>query len=392
MESLSDEQKLFSRWNLVLGVLHISLAIFIFIETLKYPWETPIEIVYSNWSNTDGDTCSAESPCYITEEKYIVNDGVNIGLLIPFFSFISGNHHLYAALFTEKYIDTVSDNGFANPYRAFDYLISSSLMIVVAAILFKAPPDLGFLFVVAGTQAATILVGFCLELMHTKQGDHTDRPPYFWSVFIGIMIVYAFLWAALLMPFYFAVQDAPPVVIFFILYLLESFLRFPIQFVLSDIKKAWKRFRKDSRSNNETIKEKIIEDEFGWMALSAESKLPLLVLFYFGVVARSDSVLFGTPTDKVESGNTGPSDSNLRALFGLTVGASILLEIILRFDPGLTREWPLPDKGGNVCKEFLKMLLFSPIRLLDFLGIRPFVLLLAVVVVLWGLAFGLGFK
>lgn len=384
------QEKLFSRWNLVLGVLHISLAIFIFIETLKYPWETPIEIVYSNWSNTDGDTCSAESPCYITEEKYTVNDGVNIGLLIPFFSFISGNHHLYAALFTKKYIETVSDNGFANPYRAFDYLISSSLMIVVAAILFKAPPDLGFLFVVAGTQAATILVGFCLELMHTKQGDHTDRPPYFWSVFIGIMIVYAFLWAALLMPFYFAVQDAPPVVIFFILYLLESFLRFPIQFVLSDIKKAWKRFRGTGGSVVTGNKEKIIEDEFGWMALSAESKLPLLVLFYFGVVARSDSVLFGTPTDKVESGNTGPSDSNLQFLFGFTVGASILLEIILRFDPGLTQEWPLPDKGGNVCKEFLKKLLFIP-KSLNFLGIRPFVLLLAVVVVLWGLAFGLGF-
>lgn len=360
MELPQDEQKLFSRWNLVLGVLHISLAIFIFIETLKYPWETPIEIVYSNWSNTDGDTCSAESPCYITEEKYIVNDGVNIGLLIPFFSFISGNHHLYAALFTEKYIDTLKNNGFANPYRAFDYLISSSLMIVVAAILFKAPPDLGFLFVVAGTQAATILVGFCLELMHTKQGDHTDRPPYFWSVFIGIMIVYVFLWAALLMPFYFAVQDAPPVVIFFILYLLESFLRFPIQFVLSDIKKAWKRFRGTSGSGVMDNKEKIIEDEFGWMALSAESKLPLLVLFYFGVVARSDSVLFGTPTDKVESGNTGPSDSNLRALFGLTVGASILLEIILRFDPGLT-SW-------------------------------GFKILLLGVVVLWGLAFAFGFK
>ena len=227
--------------------------------------------------------------------------------------------------------------------------------------------------------------------MHKEQDDHTDRPPYFWSVFIGIMIVYAFLWAALLMPFYFAVQDAPPVVIFFILYLLESFLRFPIQFVLSDIKKAWKRFRGTGGSVVTGNKEKIIEVEFGWMALSAESKLPLLVLFYFGVVARSDSVLFGTPTDKVESGNTGPSDSNLRALFGFTVGASILLEIILRFDPGLTQEWPLPDKGGNVCKEFLKKLLFIP-KSLNFLGIRPFFLLLLGVVVLWGLAFYFGFK
>ena len=184
---------------------------------------------------------------------------------------MSGNHHLWTALNADTYLK----DG-ANPYRAFDYLISSSLMIVVAAVLFKAPPDLGFLFCAAGVQAATILVGFCLDVASPIPDGRCN---YFWRVFGGIMIVYAFLWAALLMPFHFSLDDAPIVVVFFVGYVIESFLRFPIQFVLPEIKSLFNQ----SCSKIEIKENRKIDDEYGWMALSAESKLPLLVLFYFGM-------------------------------------------------------------------------------------------------------------
>lgn len=324
--------ELFSRWSAVLGVLHLVLSTFVINETLKYPWKTPLEIVYSNWTQEDGSQCSETSPCYITEEKYIVNDGVNIGLLIPFFSLISGFHHIYTALWTDTYVKQIENLNGANPYRAFDYLFSSSLMIVVAAVLFKAPPDLGFLFTVAGVQAATILVGFCLEIIGRDPHNYC-----FWAVFTGIMIVYTFLWASLLMPFYFSVQGAPSVVILFILYLLESFLRFPIQFVLPELKVLWNKvFHKTPEIKTRYLESKILEAEFGWMALSAESKIPLLVLFYFGVVARSGSVLFGIPDDKeVKDVNAGPNDEELRIVFILTVIASLLCEILIRYAPDL---------------------------------------------------------
>jgi len=198
------DKKVFARWNAVLGIAHIFLAVFVLAETLKYPWRTPINIQYSKWTQAKGnedEACSAETPCFINEESNQINDGFNIGLLIPFFSFISGNHHLYAAIFTEDYVDKIKDSKGANPYRAFDYLFSSSLMIVVASVLFKAPPDLGFLFLAASVQAATILVGFCLELL-------TRREEFFWPIFAAICIVYVFLWTSLLMPFSLAVEDA----------------------------------------------------------------------------------------------------------------------------------------------------------------------------------------
>lgn len=331
--------KVFARWNAVLGIAHIFLAVFVLAETLKYPWRTPINIQYSKWTQADGnedEACSAETPCFINEESNQINDGFNIGLLIPFFSFISGNHHLYAAIFTEDYVDKIVYLKGANPYRAFDYLFSSSLMIVVASVLFKAPPDLGFLFLAASVQAATILVGFCLELL-TRDED------YFWSIFAAICIVYVFLWTSLLMPFSLAVEDAPAVVTLFILYLLESFLRFPIQFVLPELKKLYRRIRSGSKgaySQMNNDEQEILNNEFGWMALSSESKIPLLVLFYFGVVARHDSVLFGEPTDTVDSSASGPDDDKLVLIFFGTVIASILLEIVLRFAPALDGVWP----------------------------------------------------
>lgn len=268
----AEEKRSFAIWNLILGIVHVGLAMFILIETLEYPWETPLDIEYSKWTQRSGDEderCSAETPCFINEKEHVVSDGVNIGLLIPFFSFVSGNHHLWTALNADTYLK----DG-ANPYRAFDYLISSSLMIVVAAVLFKAPPDLGFLFCAAGVQAATILVGFCLDV---ASPSHDERCDYFWPIFGCIMIVYAFLWAALLMPFHFSLDDAPIVVVFFVGYVIESFLRFPIQFVLPEIKTLFKHGGIEIGPNRK------IDDEYGWMALSAESKLPLLVLFYFGM-------------------------------------------------------------------------------------------------------------
>lgn len=350
---MAASRELFSRWSAVLGVLHLALSTFVINETLKYPWKTPLEIVYSNWTQEDGSQCSETSPCYITEEKYIVNDGVNIGLLIPFFSLISGFHHIYTALWTNTYVNEIKYLKGANPYRAFDYLFSSSLMIVVAAVLFKAPPDLGFLFTVAGVQAATILVGFCLEIIGRDPHNYC-----FWAVFIGIMIVYTFLWASLLMPFYFSVQGAPSVVILFILYLLESFLRFPIQFVLPELKVLWNKvFHKNREIKTlnleaEILEAEILEAEFGWMALSAESKIPLLVLFYFGVVARSGSVLFGIPDDKeVKDVNAGPNDEELRIVFILTVIASLLCEILIRYAPDLK------NKNGHFSYAWIFVLL-----------------------------------
>ena len=348
---MAASRELFSRWSAVLGVLHLALSTFVINETLKYPWKTPLEIVYSNWTQEDGSQCSETSPCYITEEKYIVNDGVNIGLLIPFFSLISGFHHIYTALWTDTYVDEIENLKGANPYRAFDYLFSSSLMIVVAAVLFKAPPDLGFLFTVAGVQAATILVGFCLEIIGRDPHNYC-----FWAVFTGIMIVYTFLWASLLMPFYFSVQGAPSVVILFILYLLESFLRFPIQFVLPELKVLWNKVFHKNRGiktlNIKNLEAEILEAEFGWMALSAESKIPLLVLFYFGVVARSGSVLFGIPDEKkVKDFNAGPNDEELRIVFILTVIASLLCEILIRYAPDLK------NKNGHFSYAWIFVLL-----------------------------------
>ena len=177
---------------------------------------------------------------------------------VPFFSFISGLHHLVVVLWPlwnkssvsgHPYID-MAEKG--NWVRAIDYFFSSSLMLVVTSILFRSPPDVPTLMLVGAVQGSIILIGYLLELIQASSesgkvaGEESSVPllssssgpndrieaisaggldtpkkctdslkgivAAIWSPFSASILVYSVAWASLLIPFAYAVDNAPTAV------------------------------------------------------------------------------------------------------------------------------------------------------------------------------------
>lgn len=301
---------LFRRSNLAAGAVHVLLAAFVLVEVIRRPWDVPFSVAYSKWTETVENARCGEgnNTCTISLEQR--DAGVfNIGLLVPLFSIVSGLHHLIAfgmMKISDKYITDVEETG-GNLYRAIDYALSSSLMIVVVSVLFRSPSDPTVLLLVAGVQVLICFMGYAIEVLKTIDAN-SAIPRYLFGVSI---FVYALLWTALLVPFALAVSNAPAPVSVFIGFMILVFSLFPIIFLVS-----W-RYTGD----------RLIRRELLYTAASFVSKIPLLVLFYTGVVMRSGSVQF----EGLDLNTDGDalSDGELYGVFGGTVLASIVFGSIV---------------------------------------------------------------
>ena len=122
-----------------------------------------------------------------------------------------------------------------NWIRAVDYFFSSSLMLVVTSILFRSPPDVPTLMLVGAVQGSIILVGYLLERIQAEkkigratrtadqnEGCFTRLKKWFSGLgdnlrdnsdiagpFLASMFVFGVAWASLLIPFGYAVSNAP---------------------------------------------------------------------------------------------------------------------------------------------------------------------------------------
>lgn len=163
---------------------------------------------------------------------------------VPFFSLISGLHHLVVVGWSwasreespvsgHPYIDMAKKG---NWVRAIDYFLSSSLMLVVTSILFRSPPDVPTLMLVGAVQGSIILIGYLLELIQAgparsgmkplpgmddkkksrgccqRFGDVLDANSAIVGPFLVSIFVYGVAWASLLIPFGYAVSNAPTAV------------------------------------------------------------------------------------------------------------------------------------------------------------------------------------
>ena len=159
---------------------------------------------------------------------------------VPFFSFISGLHHLVVVLWPLWNKSSVSGHPYidmaktGNWVRAIDYFFSSSLMLVVTSILFRSPPDVPTLMLVGAVQGSIILIGYLLELIQadpagmeavssTDKDDENkgccqrlrkvlDDNSAIVRPFLASIFVYGVAWASLLIPFGYAVSNAPTAV------------------------------------------------------------------------------------------------------------------------------------------------------------------------------------
>ena len=310
--SLSDAcdsycvRDLFKHTNLVAGVIHVALATVVMYAVVDSPWDVPFAIRYSNWTETNENLRCGEEDNVCTISISEIDAGVaNIGIIVPLFSFISGIHHLYAAAKHHCYLETVVRTG-GNPWRAVDYALSSGLMIVVVSVLFRAPSDPTFLVVVACLQALTCAIGYAIELIKDASAEHAASG----GLFFTAMLTYAGLWTSLLIPFGYAVEGAPSAVVIYISFMVSVFSLFPLVF--------WWSWNFDCGD--------LVRRELAYTAASFLSKIPLLVLFWTGVVMRSGTVQFESDPS-LNTGGSSLSDGELFGLFGSVVATCTVLGV-----------------------------------------------------------------
>jgi len=299
-------------------------------------------------------------------------------LQVPFFSFISGLHHAAVALWVGceglgAYLKMAKRG---NWLRAVDYALSSSLMLVVTSILFRSPPDVPTLMLVAAVQSAIILIGYLLERLQYRQTTTEEGQPLLseqkdnispaiqgnlaagttsgkqafgvWIPFAASMLIYALVWTSLLIPFHYAVEDAPTAVVIFIASLAAPGARRGLTVAaaglpggdvhaLPDRVCVWDAGTgsRDGLSDSEHACQGGRSRGGTAATLHADcgAQVPLLMLFYFGIVARSGTVVF----ERLEGAfnTTGSpasaSDTELYISFGASIAVVTIVAILMRW-------------------------------------------------------------
>jgi hypothetical protein len=129
----------------------------------------------------------------VTETKNI--GYLPIGILVAVFLFVSAIAHLATTLpgVNKFYNDRLSSG--INYFRWYEYAISSSVMIVIIAMLFGVY-DLGSIILIIGANATMNLLGLMMEI-HNQTTKKTNWTAFIIGSFIGI-----FSWIVVLMYFF----------------------------------------------------------------------------------------------------------------------------------------------------------------------------------------------
>ena len=88
----------FKMWQLILASLHLCFALVMLVLTAtNESWVINVNLVYNVWNVNDIGSCNEDSPCSISLASKNIGD-FHTTMLVPFFSIVSGLHHLYATL------------------------------------------------------------------------------------------------------------------------------------------------------------------------------------------------------------------------------------------------------------------------------------------------------
>jgi hypothetical protein len=129
----------------------------------------------------------------VTETKVLFE--LPFAVLVSVFLFLSAFFHfiVVSPMFKKKY--TVGLENKINMFRWYEYALSSSLMIVLIAVLFGVY-EIGSLILIFGSNASMNLFGLLMEKVNQNK-EKVDWLPFFYGAFAGIIpwivvIMYAF--------------------------------------------------------------------------------------------------------------------------------------------------------------------------------------------------------
>lgn len=204
-------------YNLLMGFLHLVQGIVMLV--LSNDFSVPISTSYLNFDAV------RQTIAPVTETIY----NVRIGPLVAAFLFMSSLAHFLLTLpgIYKWYINNLKRH--INFARWYEYSLSSSLMIVVIAML-SGMFDLGSLILIFALNATMILFGYLMEL-HNQTTKITDWTAFVFGCFAGIVP-----WIVIGMYFLGAIadyRDTIPKFVYFILISLFIFFNiFAVNMVL----------------------------------------------------------------------------------------------------------------------------------------------------------------
>ena len=177
------------RFNLIMGSLHFVQALMMLI--LAFAWSKIADFkpeIYSNFLTYD-----AQLGVLVNEKAAVF--ALPFGILVAVFLLLSALAHFAVSL---PKVNEIYNRGLAehiNPFRWYEYALSSSLMIVLIAVLFGVN-DLGAVIAIFFLNATMNLFGLLMEKMNQGREKVTWLPFAFGAV-AGlvpwvIILMYAF--------------------------------------------------------------------------------------------------------------------------------------------------------------------------------------------------------
>ncbi len=188
---------------------------------------------------------------------------IPFALIASLFLFISAFFHFLIVIKKDDYLQGL-DNGI-NKYRWYEYALSSSIMIVLIAVLFGVY-DLGSLILIFGLNATMNLFGLLMERLN-QYTNKTDWTPFLFGSFAGIVP-----WIIIIM--YGFGNANPSEVPFFVYAIFISYLFFFNLFPLNMIL----QYKKIGKWQD------YLYGEYVYIILSLVAKTILIWLIFFGIM------------------------------------------------------------------------------------------------------------
>ncbi len=244
-------------FNLTMGVIHFIQGVTMLILALTVSKIMDFKpIIYTSFLKFDYTSMSL-----VTNFKEVF--ALPFALLVSCFLFLSALFHFMIIVFHKKYAEDLNKN--INKFRWYEYALSSSLMIVLIAVLFGVY-DLGALILIFALNATMNLFGLLMEKMNQGKSK-PDWTPFLFGSFAGIIP-----WVVIIM-FAFGNSD-PSSVPWFVYAIFGSYFiffnLFPINMILQYKKIGkWKDY---------------LYGEKWYIILSLSAKTVLAWLVFFGVM------------------------------------------------------------------------------------------------------------
>lgn len=184
--------KYLKRFNAAAGTLHLVQGLIMLVLGLLITWTRDIYTFYPKFEIITEPSFSIS----ITPNPQILFTITSLGVILASFPLISAAaHFIIAFVRNDKYNENLK-KGF-NPYRWYEYSLSSSIMIVLIA-LFLGIWDFWSLVMIFVLNAMMIMFGYMTELLNQRT-EKTNWTPYILGCVSGgvpWVVIFAYFVAA----------------------------------------------------------------------------------------------------------------------------------------------------------------------------------------------------